>query len=172
MTDHNHNHSHGGCCSSHGHNHNHEHGHKGCCGKHKKPTDDTLTHTEEHFLQHLIQYKYLPVVQFVVASTKETDFVNVALSPVFLVESSDTMEQVKNTGNKLVKLERLGFITLDYDIPLEGYSYDEYKSSQLFSYFVDTVAEAKEKENFLGDTAKMEFGSIAPTDKAIEAYGK
>ncbi len=127
-----------------------------------------LSETEIHFLTHLVQYKYLPVAQFVLKSSKESDFESIAFSPVFITETSDTMEQVRNFGAKLKSLEDRGFLTLDFDIILTGYSYDEYYNSNVFSYFKSTVEETKGKENFLGDVATIQTGSICPTEYCIK----
>ncbi len=169
-----HNHSHNCGCGGHHHgHHHHEHDHHGgCCGKHKNPKLEDLNDHEIHFLNHLLGYKFMPVTRFVVKSSKESDFENVVLEPVFVVEESDTMEFVKNFGNKLQKLENLGFLTLDYDIPLDGYNYNEYHNSEIFAYFKNTVEEAKGKDGFLGDIPEIECGSIAPTEKCIELLGK
>ncbi len=170
-----HNHSHG--CGCGGHSHNHEHhachshtAHYKCCGKHKKENIEVITETELHFLKHLLEYKFLPVARFILKSSKEHSFQNTALSPVFIIDIKDSMKDVKNVGKKLIKLEDLGLITIDYDIPLKGYAYSEYTDSDIYEYFKQTVNEVKGKEGFLGDTPTMECGSIAPTQKCIELF--
>lgn len=75
------------------------------------------------------------------------------------------MKTVKEAGTFLQKLEDLGLITLDYDMPLKGYSYEEYKTSTLYEYFRATVAEGASRPNFLGDTPVLELGSIALTEE-------
>ena len=62
-------------------------------------------------------------------STAEDDFSSVALAPVYLLSPQDTMEQVKKMGALLLDLERRGWITLDYGYALEGYPYEEYRTS-------------------------------------------
>ncbi len=161
MSEHNHSHT----CGCHSHSHSHSHGHV-CCGKHVSVKD--ISETELDFLKHLLEYKFLPVSRFIVKSSKEHDFQNIALSPVFIIDTKDSMDQVKNVGKKLIHLEDLGLITIDYDIPLKGYAYDEYHKSEIYAYFIDTVNGAKEKEGFLGDTPTIECGSIAPTEKCIK----
>ncbi len=156
----NHTHHHGHHCScSHDHNNGNEHK---CCGKHKKKVGlSELSKAEQQFLEHLSLHRFLPVAQFVLKSSKESEFESVALSPVFITELSDSMEQVKNFGNRLKKLEQQGFITLDYDIPIDGYSYSEYYNSQLFEFFKSTVEEGRGQDRFLGDIATLQAGSIA-----------
>ncbi len=161
-----HNHSHGCGCGTHSHKGCGSHGN--CCGKHKNTSINDISDTEHHFLKHLLEYKFLPVSRFIVKSSKEHDFANIALSPVFIIDIKDSMEEVKNVGKKLRKLEDLGLITIDYDIPLKGYSYEEYHASEIYAYFKETVNEVKGKEGFLGDIPTIECGSIAPTDKCVQ----
>ena len=61
-------------------------------------------------------------------------------------------------------LEEKGYLTLDYDYPLEGYPYTEYRQSDLYAYFCRTIEEAKGRPGFLGDTPVLELGSIAPAE--------
>ncbi len=168
-----HKHSHGCGCGSHSHHHDHHHNcgchshgihEKGCC-KHKNVTIEDLSETELVFLRQLLESRLLPVVRFIVTSSKEHDFKNVALSPVFIVDVKDSMEQIKSIGKQLKNLEDLGLITLDYDIPLEGYAYKEFLDSEIYAYFNETVKEARGKDNFLGDIPTIECGSIAPTEQ-------
>lgn len=174
-----HKHSHGCCCGSHANHHSEDkhcagnsNQHNCGCHSHENQSEmvsfEDLTETETHFLKHLIDYEFLPVARFIVKSTKEEDFENIVLSPVFIIDTKDTIEQVKNVAKKLTNLENGGFITIDYDIPLNGYSYSEYHNSSVFKYFKETVLQASCKKSFLGDTAVMECGSIAPTDKAMK----
>ncbi len=177
MSEHNHSHSCG--CKSHSHNHEHHHGcgchthssHDNCCKKHKEVSIENISEVERHFLKHLLSYEFLPVARFIVKSSIEHDFENIALSPVFIVDIKDTMEEVKNFGKKLKKLEDLGLLTLDYDIPIENYQYSEYHNAEIFNYFKETVDSAKGKVGFLGDISIIECGSMAPTQKCVELLG-
>ena len=74
------------------------------------------------------------------------------------------MERVKQLGNELSQLEEMGLLTLDYDIPLQNYSYEEYQTSALYAYFTKTVAEAATLPDPTFDTPKLELGSIALTE--------
>ncbi len=170
-----HNHSHGCGCGSHSHHHEHHgcchHSHSGdknCCGEHKHVTIKDISHLELNLLKHLLKCKFLPVARFIIKSSKEHDFTNVALSPVFIINTTDSMEEIKSVGVRLKNLESLGLITLDYDITLNGYDYLEYHNSNIYDYFKQTVNEAGGKDGFLGDTPTMECGSIAPSEKCIE----
>lgn len=151
---HDHHHDHCGCGCGHDHSHVHEHHH---------PHGD-LTEAQEAFLHELRHHHFLPLARFVVESTKEDDFSSVALAPVYLRHPGETMEWVKETAAMLLDLEARGLLTLDYDYPLEGYSYEEYKTSDLYAYFQKTIAEAAARPGFLGDTPVLELGSIAPAE--------
>lgn len=139
------------CCSHENHDHN--------C---KVETTDN----QKEMLEFINRYLYLPVAKFVISSTKEHDFRVVALDDVFLKSVHQTMEETKQMCKILKELENQNLITIDYDILIDGYNYDEYNQSDIYKYFCKTVEEGKEKPNFLGDTASLEFGSIALTCKA------
>ncbi|MBW7571870.1 hypothetical protein [Caproiciproducens faecalis] len=146
-----------------------EHCNCGCGHEHprKADTNDTpveVTESQREFLHQLHHRHYLPVARFTVTDSREVDFVSTALAPVFLCSASDDMKTVKEAGAFLQNLEDLGLITLDYDIPLNGYDYEEYKESALYAYFRETVAEGATRPNFLGNTPVLELGSIALTE--------
>lgn len=123
-----------------------------------------VTESQKDFLHQLGHSHYLPVARFTVKDSREEDFVSTALAPVFLRSAADDMETVKEAGVFLQKLEDLGLVTLDYDIPLSGYAYEEYKTSELYAYFCATVAEGATRPNFLGNTPVLELGSMALTE--------
>ncbi len=169
------NHNHGencACGGKHHHHHNHTHGEDCACGNHKevKVNIEGISEAEISFLKHLIEYHYLPVAQFVVKSSKEHSFAITAMAPVFIIDPKDSMEEVKRVGDRLSMLMERGLITLDYDIELKGYGYNEYKNSEVLGYFKETVEQAVGKDGFLGDIATVEYGSIAPTEKCIEYF--
>lgn len=147
-------HEHCGCGCGHDHHHHHDH--------HPAPHGAPLTEAEAAFLHELSHHRFLPVARFLVESSTQPDFTAVALAPVYLRHAGETMEWVKETGAMLRGLEEKGYLTLDYDYPLEGYPYTEYKESQLYAYFQKTTAEAAARPGFLGDTPVLELGSIAP----------
>ncbi len=175
-----HSHSHSCGCNSHIHtneNHHscgcHSHSDNHTCGKtHKKVEIKNLSQMDIHLLKHILDHKYLPVARFITKSSKSEDFLNIALSPVFINQSKDSLELVKSFGVRLKNLEDLGLISIDYDIPLKGYPYNEYYTSDIYSYFKQTVKEAKENTDFLGDIAEIECGSIAPTKECEEILHK
>lgn len=178
-----HEHKEGGCCGQHQgqHQHSHEHKEGGCCGHHhghhhhhdQRPpvvADTNLSQNQVDFLHQLIHYQYLPVAQFLITSTTQAEFEVPALAPVFIRSVTDTIELVKEAGAFLAQLEQQGMITLDYDIPLEGYPYEEYHKSSAYTYFCQTVEEAKAVPNAVGDTANLILGSMAPTEVALSLF--
>ena len=66
-----------------------------------------------------------------------------ALAPVYLRSPDEGLDTVKETAALLLELEEMGYLTLDYDYPLDRYSYKEYKESKLYDYFCRTVAGRK-----------------------------
>lgn len=158
-------HEHHSCgCGCHDHHHDH-HDHHDCCEHHHRNGEGELTPAMADFLRHLEHHHYLPVARFLVESSAEEEFCSVALAPVYLRSPDEDMACVKETGAMLLALEEMGYLTLDYDYPLAGYSYKEYNESKLYAYFCRTVAEGAEKNGFLGDTPVLELGSIAPAEK-------
>jgi hypothetical protein len=134
----------------------------GCgCGHHQAAMQ--ITESEAEFLNQLAQTPYLPLTRFVLKSTKSDHFESVALAPVYLISRSDSMEMVKSTGIVLKSLEGKGLITLDYDEPLENGNYNDYLDSELYAFFKETAAQAKDNNDFLFDIPDLELGSIALT---------
>lgn len=146
---------HCGCGSCHDHAQIHEAG--------KPTTPITVTENQKNFLHQLGHHHFLPVARFIVKNSKEDDFISIALAPVFIRSNADDMAMVKEAGAFLQKLEDIGLITLDYDIPLSGYEYEEYKGCAVYKYFCATVAEGAAKPGFLGDIPVLELGSMALT---------
>ena len=149
----------------------HEHQeHCNCgCGHHQEhhslhPHGGGLTEAQTAFLHELEHHHFLPVARFLIESSREDDFSSVALAPVYLRGPEEAMEWVKETGAMLLEMEEKGYLALDYDYPLEGYPYTEYRQSDLYAYFCRTIEEAKGRPGFLGDTPVLELGSIAPAE--------
>lgn len=142
--------------------------HCGCCQEHSRQADKRVTENQKAFLHQLSHSHYLPVARFTLADSREEDFCSTALAPVFLRSAGDSMDAVKEAGAFLQGLEDQGLLTLDYDIPLSGYGYEEYRQSALYKYFCATVAEGAGKPGFLGDTPVLELGSMALTEEGEE----
>jgi len=113
----------------------------------------------------LYQRKCLPVTCFSLASSKNNDAYVMALAPVYLNGPEDSMEQVKWLGAEIAALEEMNLLSLDYDIRLKDYSYDEYQSADVYRYFLETVQEAAAMPNPTFDTPVLEMGSMALTEE-------
>ena len=146
--------------------HHHEHDENCGCGHTHAPTPtrEGLTPVQVDILLALRQRKCLPVACFSFAKTGNDTLRSVALAPVYLSTASDSMEQVKQLGQELSQLEDMDLLTLDYDMPLNNYAYEEYKTSVLYAYFVKTVEEGAQRPNATCDIAKLELGSMALTE--------
>lgn len=146
--------------------HHHEHDEHCGCGHDHTPVavPEGLTPLQVDILLALRQRQYLPVACFAFTKQDDDDRYAVALAPVYLGTPKDTMEQVKRLGDQLSGLEEKALISLDYDLPLRGYPYEEYKTSALYAYFVQTVAEAAQREQPAFDTPLLELGSMALTE--------
>lgn len=149
-----------GCSCSCGNDHNHTQ---------KAPIDAKgVTENQKDFLHQLQHRHYLPLARFNLTDSREPGFLSTALSPVFIRSISDDMATVKEAGAFLKRLDDMGLITLDYDSPLEGYGYDEYKTSEIYAYFCKTVKEGGAKPGFLGNTPELELGSMMLTKAGEE----
>lgn len=170
-------HIHGGGC---GHNHTHkdgcghEHTHEENCGcghihAHLAPQEGSITDAQADVLLAIHQRGYLPITRFALRSSRDGDAYAVALEPVYIADPKEDMDTVKANGALFASLDDLGLITLDYDLRLTGYAYQEYEQSSLYAYFVETVKEASQKPGFVLDIPILELGSVAITDEGREA---
>ena len=152
-------------CGGH-HHHEHVHDEHCGCGHNHTPiaAPDGLSPMQADFLMAIHQRSCLPIACFTFAKADDAGRHAVALSPVYMSSPADSMEQVKTVGNELIQLEDMGLLTLDYDIPLKGYAYNEYKNSELYAYFAATVKEAAALPNTAFDTARLDLGSMALTE--------
>lgn len=144
----------------------HDHGHSHPITAPSVPVE--VTEHQKDFLHQLGHSGYLPVARFTIMDSREKDYIATALEPVFIRAADDDMAAVKEAGAFLQRLEDMGLLTLDYDIPLDGYGYEEYRDSALYAYFRATVAEAAARPGFLGDTPLLELGSMALTEAGEE----
>ncbi|MFI3141498.1 MAG: hypothetical protein R3Y27_04225 [Clostridia bacterium] len=157
----------GGCCG--GGSHDSESS-SGCCGgsdssgccKNKVKFDiEKLGEKELEILELLKMNFNLPIVEFVLKSSKESDFESICLSPVLVLNKEDDLETVKQTAKALKVLESEEFIIINLDESLKNCTYEEYEDSNILNYFKQTVENAKQYPNFLGDIAVVEKGFIA-----------
>jgi len=167
---------HCGCEQPHEHYENcgcgqpHEHDENCGCGHDHAPiaTPEGLSALQVDFLMELRHRQCLPVACFTLAKADDAARHGVALAPVYLSAPGDSMEQVKMLGIELSLLENMDLISLDYDIPLQNYPYDEYKTSALYTFFVKTVAEAATRPDCTFDTPALELGSMVLTQAGEE----
>lgn len=149
-----------------GHDHSHQEG--GCCESpldlELTTADYDITYGEADFLVSLAQHRYLPVCQFVLGMSAEDEKIS-ALAPAIVLEASDDVTTVKEQGALCKLLENKGLISLDYDEPLKGFNYEDYRHSVAFKSFEAAVNEGKNKEGFLFDTAEIETGSMTLTEE-------
>lgn len=102
--------------------------HSSCsgCGGH-----DALSQSERDLLLELAQTPFLPIAQF---QRRESYFAAqepLDPSPVYLHTGTETTADIELTSLALRRLASRGYITLDYDIPLSGYDYVLYQTSDL-----------------------------------------
>ena len=172
-------HEHHQGCGSHCHTHQdgcgcgHEHTHGDGCGcghthAHLEPGECSLTQAQADVLLAIHQRGYLPISRFALRSSRDGDAYAVALEPVYIAGVADDMDTVKANGGLFTSLQDLGLVTLDYDIRLTGYAYQEYEKSNLYAYFLETVKEAAQKPGFVLDTPVLELGSVALTDDGLK----
>ncbi len=175
--DHGHHHGHGHthdepCNCGHDHEHTHDE-HCGCgCGEshaYLNTDNSELTDSQADILLAIQQRGFLPVARFAYGSSKSEEAFAVALSPVYIADPKEDIETVKANGALFASLEDRGLITLDYDLPLKGYAYEEYEKSDLYAYFVQTVSESVKKHNSVMDTPILELGSMALTEEGMQA---
>ena len=82
-------------------------------------------------------------------STKSDHLESIALAPIYLYDRCDSLEAVKETGKTIERLAEYKIISLDYDIPLENGDYDDYKTSDVFAYFKETITEGTVNPDFI-----------------------
>ncbi len=188
-----HHHTHGeGCGCGHEHTHDetcgcgHEHTHDetcGCghehthdeacgCGHHHAPLsagESGLSEAQADALLAIHQRGYLPVARFALCSSRDGDAYAVVMEPVYVANAADDMDTARENGALFASLQDAGLITLDYDLRLSGYAYQEYEQSKLYAYFVETAKEAAGKPGFVLDTPLLELGSMVLTDEGRAA---
>lgn len=79
---------------------------------------------------------------------------NLAIAPLFLQSPEDDGEEIDAVGKALGDLAARGLISIDYEEPLKGCSYEEYHESTLLAALKETT-----------DQFSLETGSMALTGK-------
>lgn len=134
--------------------------HCGGCGKHSAPAP--LSDMEKSLLDLLAQNPFLPLCRLLLRSHDNEELSFVMSAPVYLPYPDTTTEEVRSYGAALLSLQRRGYLTIDYDIPISGFDYDSWKDYDYYRSFVFSV-EAP------GVEPVMENGSTALTLSGQEA---
>jgi len=149
----------------------HDHGaHEGCgCGHdhgaHRGPDyDNGLTIAENNVLMALMERGALPVARFCLTSSRAQGAYAVAMEPVYIARPEDSLADIREYGALFAALEDKGLIDIDYDFPLPGYPYQEYRDSDAWRRFQATAAEARGR-GFTYDTPGLEVGAVALTGR-------
>ncbi len=156
------------CCGHHEHHHHHteeHHAHHadGCnCGNHNHAgvQSQNLSEEEQQVISAIKHTGCIPVVRFVMKSSKSSHFESTALSAVYISSLEDDLEDVKSRAKILNTLENKGLLSIDYDIPITNYNYDEYTNSNIYKDFEKMMEESTDKEGFIFDIADMDKGSV------------
>lgn len=90
---------------------------------------------ERELLAKLSVYAYLPVCRFLVRSPEQHELSFVMSAPVYLETAEATSQEVKAWGEALLTLQKRGYITLDYGLPLQGADYSLYRRSRHYQDF-------------------------------------
>lgn len=145
----------------------HTHNHECDCHSHERK-EIVLSDTEKSILLEIEKFNCLPISRFIMCSSTESEIRFVGLPAVFINSLDESMENVKKFGGILSRLEEHDLISLDYDMPIRGFNYDNYTNSELYLYFKETVKEGRKNPAFLCDTAEIELGSMALTEYGVE----
>lgn len=137
-----------------------------CCGRQNRVI--YITDDEKAFLMKLSEIPFLPLVRFLMRSTKSEDM-SVALAPVYLNDKDESMDTVKENGEVLTSLEDKYMITLDYDLPLQNGNYSMYEESALYRDFCRTVREGVSQDGLIYDIPVLQRGSMALTSLGQDA---
>ncbi|MCD8051487.1 MAG: hypothetical protein LUE89_07405 [Clostridiales bacterium] len=130
------------------------------CGGCGKPAP--LTDPERQLLDLLAQNAFLPVARFLLRSPENPELSFVMSAPVYLTGPETTQEELRTAGTALLQLQRRGFLTLDYGVPLSGFDYAAWERSTLYRQFAQSAATP-------GAEPQLEPGSAALTLQGQEA---
>ncbi|MCD8342263.1 MAG: hypothetical protein LUC87_08980 [Clostridiales bacterium] len=94
-----------------------------------------LTAPERELLSRLSAYAYLPVCRFLVRNPEQPELSFVMSAPVYLEAEDSSPDAIRTWGEALLLLEKRGYITLDYGVPIVGADYDLYRRSRRYQDF-------------------------------------
>lgn len=101
---------------------------KGC-------TPSSLSEEERHLLDLLSQQAFLPIARFLLQNPENPELSFVMAAPVFLETPEDSPEAIRVAGNALLSLRKRQYLTLDYDLPLDGFDYGAWEQSRHYQDF-------------------------------------
>lgn len=172
------NETHSGCCGGGHHDHDHDHEHGGGCGSSAcegcscstprtgaegNLREIAITYAQSDFLEKLSQSPYLPVARFTLITSASDDILSTALAPVYLEETTATMDQIKEMGRVIEQLAELELLTIDYESPLLKADYTVYEQSEAFDHLKATVDESAKSEDAVFNGCRIDVGTIALT---------
>lgn len=91
---------------------------------------------ERILLSRLAALAYLPLCRYLIRNPEEHSLSFVMAAPVYLAEETDSSEIIQENGAALLLLQKRGYITLDYGVPITGADYDLYRRSRHYQDFV------------------------------------
>lgn len=118
--------------------------------------------TERALLAKLGELAYLPVCRYLARSPENPELSFVMSAPVYLEDADASPETVRRFGEALLSLQRRGYLTLDYGVPIAGADYGRFRASKHFAAFAAQCAPTQ-AEPFL------EEGSAGLTVQGQEA---
>lgn len=136
-----------------------------CCGVCKHchcKRHQGLKERELAFLLCLRQIPFLPVCAFAMGDGVNDQSDRIVFAPFYLLEPSESFERLIETGLLLQGLADKGFISLNYQLPLQGYDYLDYWQSNAYKTYCEAVLSGKEN-GALCSTPKLYCGSLALT---------
>lgn len=114
----------------------------------------------------------LPIVRFELRSSREKEWLSIALNHVWMTDREDSMETVKIRAAQIRAAEEQGLIRVDFALPVTARShYAVYLESALYADFCRMVEEGKRRPGYLFDTPYMKRGAVTLTAKGRERIG-
>ncbi len=139
----------------------HDHGHRDGGGPNY---NNGLSIAENNVLMGLMEREKLPVARFALTASKAHHAYAVALEPVYIADPGDSLEQVKAYGALFAGMEDKGLISIEYDAPLDGYAYAEYRQSSAYGTLPRRPPRRRRAAS-RSDTPVLELGRMILTGK-------
>lgn len=94
-----------------------------------------LSPEERHLMDLLAQRAFLPVARFLLENPDNSALSFVMSAPVYLETEQDTPQDLSRAGTALLSLQKRQYVTLDYNVPLQGFDYSAWERSQYYQNF-------------------------------------